>query len=381
MIDELQRIGVDPKSFKIFADKAHHNVLKIDSLSCARANVLKQTALICGADAAIPRSAYFGGKKRKVSVLLFANDRELLKIRRRLIEQQWLMPVVRDIDGYMKRKMCPSVRIRKKTIRFTRTYVMGVMNITPDSFYAGSRYNDAGIVREVIHRMDKAKVDIIDIGAESSRPGSRAVSARTEISRLKKVLPAVAKNTRKLVSVDTKKADVAAYAIDHGASIINDISALRFDKKMTSIISSTKVGLILMHMKGTPRTMQRDPQYQDLMGEMHAFFQKRLAYGMERGIDVQQVLIDPGLGFGKRLFDNYEIINRLSELAIFNRPICVGHSRKSFIGKPSALPPEERLEGTLGVASLLINNGAHILRVHDVLSVKRVAVLTDRILS
>jgi dihydropteroate synthase len=381
MIDELKRIGVDPGAFNIFADKARHLVLKFDELSCAQANVLKQTALLCGADAAIPRSTYFGGRRKKVSVLLLANARELQKIKKRLTEQKWLVPIVKDIDRYMHMQESPSARIRGKTINFTRTFVMGIMNITPDSFYKGSRFFDTGSIRDAVHTMVSAGVDIIDVGAESSRPGSRPVSARTEISRLKKVLPAIAKSTSKIIAIDTYKAAVAAFAIDNGASIVNDISALRLDKQMAALVARTNVGLLLMHMKGTPRTMQRNPRYRDLMGELYNFFTERIAYAAQQGIDAAQILIDPGLGFGKRLHDNYEIITRLPELTIFNRPICVGHSRKSFIGKPDALPPEERLEGTLGISSILINNGAHILRVHDVRSVKRVVVLTDRILS
>lgn len=381
MIDELRKIGVDPKAYAIFVKKAHYRILKIDSLSCAQASVLKQTALLCGADAAIPKFTYSGGTTKKVSVLVFANDRELHKIKKRLAEQEWLMTIVHELSHHIKNAKALTVHAGRFKIRCSRTRIMGIINVTPDSFYPDSRYNDPGSIRDIIDDMETSGVDIIDVGAESSRPGAQPTPIKTEIERLKRVLPIIAKTTRKPISIDTYKSPVASYAIDNGASIVNDISALRFDKKMARCIARNKVGLILMHMKGTPRTMQRNPSYKDLIAEMHSFFQERIDYATRADIDPRQMIIDPGLGFGKRLQDNYHIINRLHELSIFQRPICVGHSRKSFIGKPGNLPHAERLEGTLGITSLLIKNGAHILRVHDVKAVKRVAFLTDTVLS
>jgi len=381
MIDELCKIGVDPKAYGIFVQKAHYNILKMDALSCAQANVLKQTALLCGADAAIPRKTYFGGRKRKTSVLLFANDRELSKIRERLVEQDWLLPIAHEIERFMKHDVSPIMRACRKTIKCTRTLIMGIINVTPDSFYSKSRYNDPGAVRNIVHEMEAAGVDIIDVGAESSRPGVKPTPVGAEIARLKHVLPIIAKSTKKPISIDTYKSKVALYAIDTGASIVNDISALRFDKKMPSVIARTKVGVILMHMKGTPHTMQRKPRYNDLMHEIHAFFKERLDCATQLGIAYDRIIVDPGLGFGKRLVDNYRIIDRLEELSIFGRPVCVGHSRKSFIGKPDGSLPEKRLEGSLGLASLLIQNGAHILRVHDVKEIKKVSLVTDKVLS
>jgi dihydropteroate synthase len=381
IIQELRAIGVDPKAHDIFTKKAHCTILKMDALSCAQANVLKQTALVCGADAAIPKDTYLGRRKRKTPVLLFANERELQRIRQRLVEQDWLSPIVKAIDSYLNQRAVPILQAGKKRIVFRRTYIMGVINATPDSFYPGSRYNDEVVVRGVVREMENAGVDIIDVGAESSRPGVKPTPAKTEIKRLKKILPLVLENTKALVSVDTYKSDVAAYAVDNGASIINDISALRFDRKMARIVAKNKIGFVLMHMKGTPQTMQRNPQYTDCMGEIYEFFRQRIDHAQQSGIDISSIIIDPGLGFGKRVHDNYEIINRLAELTGFGRPICVGHSRKSFIGKPGKLPPEERLEGTLATQALLINNGASILRVHDVSEAKKAAVLIDTILS
>jgi dihydropteroate synthase len=221
--------------------------------------------------------------------------------------------------------------------------------------------------------------DFIDVGAESTRPGSESVTEKEEIRRLKRVLPIVMKNTDLPVSVDTYKSKVAAMALDYGASMINDISGLRSDPKIARVVGRHKAGLIIMHMQGKPKNMQKNPQYNDLMHEIYVFLQKRIAIAVDSGIDRERIVIDPGLGFGKKLQDNYIIMKRLAEFKDLNRPIMVGHSRKSFIGKPFKLTPEYRLEGTLAVEALLIKNGVSILRVHDVLEAKKVASLIDLI--
>jgi dihydropteroate synthase len=379
IVEELRRINVDPDAYSIFINKAQNVVLKFDALSCAQAHILKQTALICGADSAIPKTAYKGGRGRKFPLILFANRRELKKIAQRLGEQPWMNRVRQAIIKVLSDTALPTLRIGKKRIVFDRTHIMGVINVTPDSFYGGSRYTTISIVERAVSEMTAEGADFIDIGAESSRPGSDPVDEKEEMRRLKSILPTVMKNTHVPVSVDTYKARVAKLAIDNGARIINDVSGLSFDKRMPEIIARHRATLIIMHMKGKPKTMQRNPKYKDLMHEIHGFLEKKIALAVESGIDPERIAVDPGLGFGKQLEDNYVIIRRLAELRDLNRPILVGHSRKSFIGKPFRLTPEQRLEGSLGVESLLINNGASILRVHDVLEAKRVARLIDLI--
>jgi dihydropteroate synthase len=227
--------------------------------------------------------------------------------------------------------------------------------------------------------MQKDGADFIDIGAESSRPGSDNVTAREERARLQKILPVVTKKLKIPVSIDTQKADVARFAIDHGVQIVNDISGLSHDKRMMGLVAKHKVCVVLMHIKGRPKIMQKKPHYDDLMDDLHQYFLRKIDQVLERGIEKERIIIDPGFGFGKRLDDNYEIINRLKEFSLFERPILVGHSRKSFVGKPFNVVPENRLEGTLALESLLIQNGASILRVHDVLEAKRAALLIDRV--
>jgi dihydropteroate synthase len=380
VIDELLNIGVDPDAYPIFTKKAQCLALKFYRLSCPQVNVLKQTALICGADAAVPKNAYKGGRGKNFNVILFANLREIEKIEARLSEQPWMDRIRSQLKEILNNVREPALKIGRRKYIMDRTYIMGVINLTPDSFYSGSRLSDVSIIEKMVSEMTDEGVDFIDIGAESTRPKSMPVDEKEEIRRLKRVLPLVKKVTRVPISVDTYKAKVAALAIDNGASIINDISGFRFDKKMTKTIARNRVSTVIMHMKGKPRNMQKNPQYRDLMQEIYIFLEERIAHGVEAGIDRDRIIIDPGLGFGKRLTDNYAIIKRLAELRQLSRPILVGHSRKSFIGEPLGLVPEKRLEGTLGVQALLIANGASILRVHDVTEAKRVASLTDLII-
>lgn len=376
---ELTRIGVHPAAHAVFEAKRRTNAILIQGISAARANVLKQIALVAGADLAVPREVYFGARRRLFSAILFATPRQIKHIADRLAEQSWLAPMARELQGTLS-SISPLLRIGARSVVLDRTLVMGILNITPDSFYAGSRVVGPAVEAEVESMCD-AGADLLDIGAESTRPGARPLTAAEEIARLKPVLRKVIRRTRIPVSVDTYKARVAEYALSEGARIVNDITALRGDRLLAGVVARHRATLVLMHMKGRPRTMQRNPHYADVMAEIHRFFAERLTYARARGIAEDRLIIDPGLGFGKRLEDNYEIINRLAEFQSHGRPILVGHSRKSFIGAPDGLPPEERLYGTVAVTTLLINNGASILRVHDVAAAKQAARLIDRMAS
>ncbi len=382
LLKELKEIGVAPESYSIFLKKSQYRLIKIAKLSSAQANILKQIALICGGDVAIPKDAYFGSKKRKFDVLLFANLREIEKMNDRLSEQPWMEQIKNQLSAIMNPVEEPTLKIGNGEIKFNRTYIMGIINITPDSFYSGSRYTTVSAIKKVIAEMEQEGADFIDIGAESTRPGAKMLSEKEEIERLKSFLPFVVKSSHLPISVDTYKPVTAKYALDQGAKIINDISGFGFNKlnkKLARVIAQYKANVVIMHIRGTPKTMQINPQYKNLLSEIKNYFSQRIDFALENGIELNRIIIDPGLGFGKRLEDNYEIIERVGELKIFRRPILVGHSRKSFIGNPFRLPPEERLEGTLAVEALLIKNGASILRVHDVLEAKKVAQLIDKI--
>ncbi len=379
---ELNEIGVAPEAHQIFLKKAHYRIIKLHNLSAAQANVLKQIALTCGADVAIPATAYFGAGKRKFAVMVFANLREIEKMIGRLSEQPWMETIKLSLSRTLASAETPTLKIATNEIRFSRTHIMGIINLSPDSFYSGSRYATASAIRKVIEQMQQEGADFIDLGAESTRPGAKMLSDKEEIERLKPVLPAIVKNTKIPVSVDTYKTAVAKYALDQGVKIINDISGFGFsdfNQKFVKTIAKYDACVVIMHIQGTPETMQTNPRYKNLMSEILSYLEERIDFALANGIKNNRIVIDPGLGFGKKIEDNYEIIRRLNELRILSRPIMVGHSRKSFIGVPFNLPPEERLEGSLCVAALLIENGASIIRVHDVAEAKKVAQIVDKI--
>jgi dihydropteroate synthase len=261
-----------------------------------------------------------------------------------------------------------------------RTWFMGVLNITPDSFYDGGRFLDPG--RAVARGLELAAqgADILDVGGESSRPGSEPVPAEEEMRRVVPVLTGLRRQTSAFLSIDTTKSIVARAAMDAGADIINDISAMRFDSDIPPLAARRDVAVVLMHMLGVPRTMQQAPAYQNTVAEVKGFLFKRLAAAVQAGLNRDRIIIDPGIGFGKRLKDNLVLLNHLPDLEDLGCPILVGPSRKSFIGKILDLPPEDRLEGTLAASVLSVARGAHILRVHDVQAVRRAVRVAEAIL-
>ncbi len=270
------------------------------------------------------------------------------------------------------------INCRDKQLELSvRTHIMGIINCTPDSFYSGSRRLDpAGAIESGI-RMVAEGADILDVGGESSRPGADPVSNEKELDRVLPVIEGLLKFVNVPISIDTYKSSVAKAALESGAHIINDISGLGFDSKLGSVAAQYDVPVILMHIKGKPKNMQMKPTYDDVVNEIYEYFEERLQYASGLGIKKEQVVLDPGLGFGKRLIDNYEIVNGLRKFENFGCPILVGPSRKSFIQKVLDLPSEEAMEGTLAMATAAILNGAHIMRVHDVKEMKRAAQIAD----
>lgn len=257
---------------------------------------------------------------------------------------------------------------------------MGIINVTPDSFSDGGLYFNKEKAVDRGLELAEEGADIIDIGGESTRPGSDFISTEEELMRTVPVISALRKKTDVLISVDTTKSEVAEAALDKGADIINDISSFRFDPKMLSLAAQKDIPVILMHMKGTPKNMQLNPFYEDLLAEIRGFLEERIATAQAYGIKKEKIIVDPGIGFGKSHKDNLTLIKSLKFLEPIDRPILIGISRKSFIGKILSLPPQERTEGTIASAVLSIINGAHILRVHDVEAVKRAVLVTEAII-
>lgn len=243
--------------------------------------------------------------------------------------------------------------------------IMGILNVTPDSFYDGGKYAGKERAVERAYRIRDEGADIIDVGGESSRPGSRPVPAGEEMDRVCPVIEAIARDIGIPISVDTTKSDVARAALAAGASMVNDISGLAFDEGIAAAAAERGAGLVLMHMRGTPETMQEDPRYDDLIGEIRGFLAGAVRRAVEAGVDRSGIIVDPGIGFGKTLEDNYRIIANLREFRALGFPVMVGLSRKSLIGRLYG-GEEDRLPATLALNTAAVLNGADIIRVHDV---------------
>ena len=263
-----------------------------------------------------------------------------------------------------------------------RTLVMGVLNVTPDSFSDGGKFLDTEKAVSRALEIEREDADILDIGGESTRPGSEAISADEQLARILPVLKKLRGKLKIPISIDTQSAVVARAAIEAGAEIINDISALRHDPEMAAVAKSAGVPVILMHMRGEPRTMQQGPFARDVMKDIASGFREALRRAQQAGIRRSQILLDPGIGFGKNYNQNFEVLARLPKLSRFGCPIVIGTSRKAFIGAALAnLPAEERAWGTAATVAASILGGAYIVRVHDVAQMVQVAKITDRILA
>ena len=279
------------------------------------------------------------------------------------------------------RRVC-LFRARQRVLRLGRkTAVMGVVNITPDSFYDGGKFlaTDRAVGQGLA--LVEQGADLIDLGGESSRPGAEPVSVREELRRVLPVLTAIRPQVSVPISVDTTKSEVAEKALQAGADIINDISAFRFDPKLPRVVAKWEAGIILMHMRGTPREMQKLPPSDDILSEIRQDLRDAIETAFQHDIPSDNIAIDPGIGFGKTLEDNLRILNRLGFLESFDLPILIGASRKSFLGAILQFPTQGRLLGTLASVAIAIARGAHMVRVHDIAEVLKVVRVTDSILA
>jgi len=271
---------------------------------------------------------------------------------------------------------------RKKTYPIgERTLLMGVLNITPDSFSDGGKFYAFAAAVAQGKKLAAEGADILDVGGESTRPGSRPLPEEEEVRRVVPVIRELSGEISIPISIDTRKAGVAALALEAGAEMINDISALRHDPEMAELAAAKGVPVVLMHMRGEPETMQMDPHYDDLLGEIRDFFRERIRYAEAKGIEPGRIILDPGLGFGKSLEKNHNLflLKNLGAFADLGKPLLVGPSRKSFIGRILGLPPAEREDGTLGAVAVAICQGAGIVRVHEVARTLRVVRVVDAI--
>ena len=381
---EMEAIGVEEGGIKIMVPKSFHYCIKFYGLEPQDAIIMKQEMLAAGGDVAISQYAIPPhGKKTDALVIGTKTQLRILSMKMKM-QYERLNEAGEKISGLIEGiEKAHEINIGKTLRTGKRTLIMGILNVTPDSFYEGGKYSSVESALERAREMVEEGADIIDVGGESSRPGSLPVSKDEELSRILPVIKAISDELDVPISVDTYRAEVAEEAIKAGAGMVNDITAMGGDDGMAKVVSEHGVPICLMHMKGTPQNMQKNPHYDDTMAEITKFLHERAEYAMAKGIDEKNIILDPGIGFGKRtgegIEDNCEIIARLAELKSLGFPVLVGASRKTFIGNLSNTGVEERLEGSLGAEAMAIANGADILRVHDVKETKRMAMVVDRI--
>ncbi|MDI6615371.1 MAG: dihydropteroate synthase [Syntrophaceae bacterium] len=382
--DELKKVGVDWPGVEAMLPKMETVNLLLKGIECRVANILKQEMLASGGDVAVARESVACSIDRTDAILI-GTIKQMRRLADKLAPQPFRLKEVSENirrvlanisrDGFVLRTPRRAIELGGKTL------IMGIVNMTPDSFSDGGIFND--IEDAVVHarKMEEAGADIIDIGGESSRPGSEPVAAHEEMAR---VLPLIERLRGVLaipMSIDTTKAMVARRALEAGAEMVNDISGMIFDDEMAEVVATHQVPIVLMHMRGRPRTMQEgDLAYRSLMGEIAGFLEERIEAAVSAGVPEEQIAIDPGIGFGKSTADNIAILRNLKELKTLGMPILVGVSRKRFIGQITGRErAEERLEGTAASLAAGILNGAHIVRVHDVEFMKKVALVADEI--
>lgn len=380
----LKKIGVDPYGIEAMKNKDASFNIYLDKQPCKVANIIKQEMLSIGGDAAVA-SGSVACSVESTDILIMGTKKQILALSGKIKNQPFGLSKISndlvDLVNNLKKENYLFHTSRRKIKIGDKTLIMGILNVTPDSFSDGGLYYDQQKAIERGLQMVEDGADIIDIGGESTRPGSQTVPEREEIKRVNPVINALVKKMKVPISIDTKKAKVAMAAIETGAEIINDISSLNSDKNMAKIAGKTRAGLILMHMRGTPRNMQKgDLLYNDLMGEIILHLRKAIDKANSFGVKKDCIVVDPGVGFGKTPVDNYKIIKYLRELKMLGMPVMIGTSRKSFIGKLTGGNPEERIEGTAASVTASILNGCNIIRVHDVAAMKKVVAVADAVL-
>lgn len=371
LLGVLEKIGADMRSRAYFEPKRDVLPLFIPRVDFKAAAYLKQELLARGGDAVVNRGV-ISCEASDSAVLLMGTPGQLKSLAQKLGAMKcWGLPeikegLLRTLHGLDKNSWTFSFREGRSLSLGKNTAIMGILNLTDDSFYGGSRVAPGKIVDRA-KTMVEGGAEVLDLGAESTRPGSEPVPEEEEKSRLCDAISAVRQALPQTVlSADTWKAGVARAAVKAGADIINDISGLAFDPELPAAAADSGAALVLSHIQGTPRDMQINPRYDDTVGDILTYFEERLERAAKAGISLENIILDPGIGFGKRPEDNLKILRNLEAFRIFGRPVLVGHSRKAFIGRILALPgPENRLEGTLGITALCSLKKVAMVRVHD----------------
>ncbi|ADR19352.1 dihydropteroate synthase [Calditerrivibrio nitroreducens] len=361
---EIIKLGAHPYAKTIALRGVPLNI-KFKGVQSAAANILKQEAIAAGIDAAVHMGTV-GCDVEKTDVLICGDLKGFSRLVDRLkIQPFGLKDIADEIDEIIKRATLKKLHIRGKTLSFEEKKIMAIINVTPDSFSDGGKFTELNDVISYLSKLKEIGINLVDIGGESSRPGAESIGVEEELRR---VIPVVQLAVKEgfIVSVDTYKSKVAEECLKIGAHIINDISGFHFDADMPKVCADYNAGVCLMHIKGVPKTMQDNPKYDNLLEEIKYYLYESIELGLKNGLSEDNMIIDPGFGFGKVLDDNYLILKYLKEFESFGRPILVGLSRKSMVGGVIDKPVSDRVLGTKIVETIALLNGADIIRTHDV---------------
>ncbi len=362
----LEAIQVDPSGINMMNSKALHYTIKVEDLQIKAALILKQDMLSIGGEVALPRDV-MNLKDEKTTAILMATKKQYEKLIDKIKEQPFglkqlsekLTSILTNIE-----KQHNSIKAGNFTLNLSKPLILGIINVTPDSFSDGNEHFSTEKAVEHAKKLIQEGANIIDIGGESTRPGSESITIEEELNR---VLPVIQKlvqdNINIPISIDTYKPEVADKCLQAGASILNDITALQ-NENMREIAKKHNCPVVIMHMQGTPKDMQTNPEYNDVVDDIINFLSRQIKTAEEAGIN--NLILDPGIGFGKTVQDNLDILKRLNEFKILGKPVLIGLSRKAFIGKVNNSEVDNRLEGTLAANTIALQNGANIIRVHDV---------------
>lgn len=383
LCDALAAMGAHKDSLPIFARKAQIIPLKLLEVRTPAANIIKQEMLAAGGDAVTPAGAVTCATKY-VDVLLLGTPKAYRSLLAKLELMPWFgMPrVAEDIKAALQPAELKTTLADGRVLTYEKLCVMGILNITPDSFYAGSRVPQLQTVLERAGKMLADGAGVLDIGGESTRPGSDSVDGEEERRRVLPVIEALRKEYPEAVlSVDTYRADTAEAALAAGADIINDISAMEADARMADVVQKSNAPIILMHMRGTPKNMQQNCEYKNVVEEVAVYLAQRAQLLRERGVGADKIILDPGIGFAKDVQQNLLLMRDLHTLTSFGYPVLLAASRKSTIGAVlGGVPAEERLEGTIATSLQAVYAGAQMVRVHDVLENARAIRMLEAIL-
>ena len=365
---EMALMGVDPAGIDIMVGKSRHHLIRLDDVDLRAALILKQDMLSLGGEAALCKGAA-GLAIRTTPVLLMGTARQMRDLVSKIGGQPFKLA---ELSRSIKKLLDNIDNSSRYVVRGQdllsggRKAIVGILNVTEDSFSDGGKFaeRESAVARGT--EMAAQGADIIDVGGESTRPGARPVSGRDEMEKVIPVIRDLVSEGVNSISVDTTRSEVAEKAIQEGASIINDISGMTFDRKMLPVAAASEVSVILMHTRGRPETMQDDLIYDDLMGEICSYLERAMDCAMDAGIPAERICLDPGIGFGKSLEQNLELISRIGELRSLGAAVMVGASRKSFIGGLTGADVEHRMPGSIGAAVAAALKGADMVRVHDV---------------